>query len=84
MKVIVCCPYCDDELEFDVTSDYQGDGPWGMVVDFVELVERKCDCEISDVSMNELENLAIDKVNDYDPANDFDFEYEDYLDGKTV
>lgn len=73
MKTLIDCPQCDDELEFDVSSDYQGDGVWGQVVEFVELTEKKCDCAISDETMNLLYVEASERVSDHDPANDIDY-----------
>ena len=75
MSVYVGCPHCDDEIEFAIHRDYQGDGCWGMVVNSVELIKQNCDCEISAVSMNELENIAIENFGDGYPDENYTGDY---------
>ena len=72
------CPKCEvGELTFSVTNDYQGDGAWGQVVEFVELENQTCDCDIPEEQMEALTEQASIDANDYDPANDVDIEWEE-------
>lgn len=74
MKTFVNCPRCGDEIEFNISSDYQGEGVWGQVVEFSEMTEKKCDCDLSMEELSDLEEKASEKAADYDPANDIDFD----------
>ncbi len=68
MKVIIDCPHCDDELEFEIFSDYQGEGVWGQTVEFVDLITQNCKCEFSNDEMSDL----LDKAQATEPHYSFD------------
>lgn len=73
MSTFINCPKCDDELEFEVTSDMQGDGCWARVVDFVDLVGQNCKCEFTDEEMEDCRDRAYQADAEREP--NFSYEY---------
>lgn len=64
MTTYINCPKCDDELEFSVSNDTEGDGVYTRQVTFVELEKQNCVCELSESEMDNLRNQADENVSD--------------------
>lgn len=52
------CPHCENEIELEFWSDMQGEGCWAMHVGGVDIVEKKCDCVLSEFDYEDLTERA--------------------------